>query len=232
MKRAGLLWIPLAAAVVLTGACSNSGDTKRGAPPEKVGEHTAAVGTGGAGANLKNDSDFVQDVASKNAAVLKLSQMALDKSTRPDVRAFAQKLLDDHSGIQEKLRSVSQPSTASSAQLDDKASKSAEDLAKEQGADFDRDYVKAMIDGHQNLSAKLESRLDVQSVADWKTAAAGRTQNEALPDPNGAMGDVPLRPFKSAGEGTMKINQWAADTYPIEQKHLDTVRMLENATKK
>ena len=90
------------------------------------------MGTGGAGANLKNDSHFVQDVASKNAAVLKLSQMALDKSTRPDVRAFAQKLLDDHSGIQEKLRSVSQPSTASSAQLDDKASKSAEDLAKEQ----------------------------------------------------------------------------------------------------
>jgi len=199
---------------------------------DKVGEHTGAVGTGGAGANLNSDSDFVQDAASKNATVVKLSQIALSKSTRPDVRAFAQKLLDDHGGIQDRLKSVSQQGTDSSAQLDDKASKSADDLAKEQGVDFDRDYVKAMIEAHQNLSAKLESRLDVQSVAEWKTAAAGRTQNQALPDPNGAMRDVQLRPFKSAGEGTMKINQWAADTYPIEQKHLDTARMLENATKK
>jgi hypothetical protein len=31
---------------------------------------------------------------------------------------------------------------------------------------------------------------------------------------------------------TMKINQWAADTYPVAQKHLDTARTLENATKK
>ena len=29
----------------------------------------------------------------------------------------------------------------------------------------------------------------------------------------------------------MKINQWAADTYPVAQKHLDTARTLENATK-
>ena len=38
MRRVRLLCIPLAAAVVVTGACSNSGDTKRGAPAEKVGE--------------------------------------------------------------------------------------------------------------------------------------------------------------------------------------------------
>jgi len=88
-----------------------------------------------------------------------------------------------------------------------------------------------MIEGHQDLSAKLESRLDVQSLADWKTAAAGRTQSEALPEPNVALRDVAIRPFTSASEGTMKVNQWAADTYPIEQKHLDAARKLENATK-
>jgi hypothetical protein len=30
----------------------------------------------------------------------------------------------------------------------------------------------------------------------------------------------------------MKINQWAADTYPVAQKHLDAARTLENAAKK
>jgi hypothetical protein len=30
----------------------------------------------------------------------------------------------------------------------------------------------------------------------------------------------------------MKVNQWAAETYPVAQKHLDAARTLENATKK
>ena len=46
------------------------------------------------------------------------------------------------------------------------------------------------------------------------------------------MADVPVRPKKSDTEITMKVNQWAADTYPVAQKHLDTARTLENATKK
>ena len=72
----------------------------------------------------------------------------------------------------------------------------------------------------------------MQSLADWKTAAAGRTQSKALPEPKVALGDVEVRPDKSDNEITMKINQWAADTYPVAQKHLDTARTLENPTKK
>jgi hypothetical protein len=30
----------------------------------------------------------------------------------------------------------------------------------------------------------------------------------------------------------MKINQWAAETYPTTQKHLDSARALETAIKK
>lgn len=86
-----------------------------------------------------------------------------------------------------------------------------------------------MVEGHQNLAAKLESRLDVQSLADWKTAAAGRTESKALPDPKVALRDVAVSPNNSDSEFTMKINQWAAETYPVAQKHPDTARRLENA---
>jgi hypothetical protein len=118
------------------------------------------------------------------------------------------------------------------AQLDDKQRQTADALAKKQGVDFDHDYAEAMVEGHQDLAAKLESRLDVQSLADWKTAAAGRTRGQALPEPNRAMRDVQVRPNKSDNQVTMMINRWAADTYPVAQKHLDTARTLENATKK
>ena len=72
--------------------------------------------------------------------------------------------------------------------------------------------MKAMIQVHQDLAAKLESRLDVKSLAEWKTAAAGRTQRKTLPDPKVEMADVQVRPNKSDNEITMKVNQWAAET--------------------
>ena len=118
------------------------------------------------------------------------------------------------------------------AQLDEKQRKTADELARKRGAEFDREYLQAMIDGHQDLAAKLESRIDVQSLADWKTAAAARTQSKAMPEPPTAMRDTAVRPDNSGNESTMKINQWAADAYPVVQKHLDTARILENAAKK
>ena len=215
-------------AAVVIGGCSKTEDTKQ-APTGR----TAAVGTGGAGADVRSDGDFVRDVALKNMAEVELSRLALDKATNLDVKSFAQRMIDEHGAPGDKLKSVVSGHPIDwPAQLDEKQRKIADELAKKQGMDFDRDYVEAMVEGHQDLAAKLESRLDVQSLSAWKTAAAGRTQTGALPDPKADMRDVQVRPAKSDSEITMKINQWAADTYPIAQKHLDTARTLENATKK
>lgn len=142
-------------------------------------------------------------------------------------------MIDDHGTAGNKLKSaVAGQAINWAGQLDEEHAKTAGELMQKQGDDFDRDYVKAMVHGQQDLAAKLESRLYVQSLADWKTAVAGRTQSKAMPDPNVAMGDVQVRPDKRDKDVTMKINQWAADTYPVAQKLLDTARTLEIATKK
>ncbi len=193
---------------------------------------SATVGTGGAGANLQKGPDFVRDVAAKDIAAIELSRLALDKAADANVKAFAQTMVNDHNASQNRLRTiVADQSIEWPAQADEKQKKTADELAAKQGAEFDREYIKAMVDGHQDLAAKLESRLDVQSVADWKTAAAARTQTTAMPDPNAAMRDVAVRPAASSDWLTTKINAWAAETYPIVQKHLDTARALENAAR-
>jgi putative membrane protein len=221
-----VLWVALAAGVVVTGGCSKTERTTQ--VPEQP-----AIGTGGAGANVKGDGEFVRDVAIKNLTEVELSRMALNKATSAEVKSFAQRMIDDHGVAAGKLKSaVSGSEIDWPAQLDDKHRKTTDELAKKQGADFDREYAKVMVEGHQDLAAKLESRLDVQSLADWKTAAGGRTQSKAMPDPKTEMRDVAVRPAKSDSGVTMKINQWAADTYPIAQQHLDTARALERATKK
>jgi putative membrane protein len=232
MKCTGLLWVAVAAVIAVIGGCSNTEGTKT-PESEPPAERGAAVGTGGAGANLKTDGEFVHDVASKNMAEIELSRMALDKSTSPEVKAFAQMMIHDHGAAGDRLKSVVSGHPIDwPAQLDDKHRETADDLATKQGADFDRDYAKAMVEVHQDLAAKLESRLDVKSLAEWKTAAAGRTQRNTLPEPKVEMADVQVRPNYSDNEITMKVNQWAADTYPVAHKHLDTARTLANTTKK
>lgn len=226
MGRAGALWVGLAAVVIVTGGCSKTERTTQ--VPEQP-----AVGTGGAGANVKSNLEFVHDVAIKNLAEIELSRIALNKATSGEVKSFAQRMIDDHGAAAGKLKSaVSGSEIDWPTQFDNKHRKTADELATKQGADFDREYAKAMVEGHQDFAAKLESRLDVQSLADWKTAAAARTQSKAMPDPKTEMRDVAVRPAKGDSGVTMKINQWAADTYPIAQQHLDTARALEHGTKK
>src|SRR5215204_1236626 len=148
MGRPGLLCVALAAITIVISGCSNPEGTK---PPssEQPGGRPGAVGTGGAGADVRSDGDFVRDVAMKNMAEIELSRLAVDNATNLDIKSFAQRMIDDHGAAGNKLKSVvsGQP-IEWPAQLDDKYRKIADELAQKQGADFDRDYVKAMVDGH------------------------------------------------------------------------------------
>jgi putative membrane protein len=220
------MWAVAAAVIIVIGGCSNTEG------PKPAADRGVAIGTGGAGADVKSDGEFVRDVASKTMAEIELSRMALEKATSAEVKTFALMMIRDHEAAVNKLKSVvSQQAIDWPTQLEDKYRERADDLAQKQGPEFDREFAKAMVEGHQDLAAKLETRLDVQSLAEWKTAAAGRAQTKTLPEPKGEMADVQLRPNKSNDEITMKLNQWAAETYPVAQKHLDTARTLENATK-
>lgn len=60
----------------------------------------------------------------------------------------------------------------------------------------------------------------------------GCSKTEATKTEGTRRPDVKVRPDKSNTDIGTKINQWAAETYPVAQKHLDTARALENATKK
>lgn len=231
MRRTGMLWTGMAVITIVISGCSK--DDTNLTTPEQRGALPGAVGTGGAGANVASDEDFVPDVALKSMANIELSRMALETTTNPDIKSFAQRLIDDHGAAITKLKSaLSGTPIEWPVQLDEKHRRTADELAQEQGPDFDREYLKAMVEGHQDLAAKLESRVDVQSLAEWKTAAAARTQSQAMPEPTSAMRDVAVRPAESGSESTAKINRWAADTYPVVQKHLDTARTLENVEEK
>jgi len=80
----------------------------------------------------------VHDVAVKTMAAVELSRMALDKAADPNIHVFAQMMIDEHGAAGDKLKSVvSGQRIEWPAQLDEKRRRTADELKKNQGRNFD-----------------------------------------------------------------------------------------------
>src|SRR5690606_1486471 len=50
--------------------------------------------------------DFINEATAKGLAEIETGRMALDKSTAPDVKAFAQQMIDDHTHANHMLADI------------------------------------------------------------------------------------------------------------------------------
>jgi putative membrane protein len=228
MKRMGFL--SLVFATVVAVGC-NGNNHKDIAAARPAGD-PSAVGTAGEADRNKvssGDKDFVRDLTIANMAEVELGKMANERSTNAEVKKFGQMMVDDHTAAGDKLKAVaSQYNIPVPAALDDKHQDLREKLAKLQGADFDREYMSAMVDGHEKVSDTLESRIDKTDLGKWKTETADPASGKKVVERAKA---VTVRPEKSDEAVTMSINQWAADAYPVVQAHLQAAKALDAGLK-
>jgi putative membrane protein len=149
------------------------------------------------------DKDFVTELAVGNMAEVELGKLAVERSANAEVKKFGQTMIDDHTKAGNTLKSVASAHNISiPTDLDDKHRELRDKLAKLQGADFDREYMAAMVEGHQDVADKLEPRIDKE------------------------------KPAESDNAVTMVINQWAADAYPVVQAHLEAAKALADTVKR
>lgn len=205
MKRTGLLTFVLVAAcsVGCHRASSSATETANGTP--------GAAATSGSGVS-SGDVNFVRDVTDLNNTEIDLSRLAADRSTNAEVKKFAQMTIADHTAAGDKLSSIASQNAIDNTPKDKDLNKTDDErakLEKKQGADFDRAYMEAMVDGHDKFLSKLGSRVDKQGKDD----TAG------------------VVPEKSDNPVTSNINQWAADTYPTAKAHLDQAKSLKDTLK-
>jgi putative membrane protein len=229
MKRMGFLSIALAT-VVAVGCDGNN--RKEIAATHATGE-PAAVGTSGeAGRNsvTSADKDFVHDAATAGMAEVELGKMATERGANADVKKFGQMMVDDHTAAGDKLKRLAAAHNIPvPTALDDKHRDLRDKLAKLQGADFDREYMDAMVDGHEGVADKLESRIDKENLAKWKTESNDRVAGTKAKVSGQA---VAILPETSDNSITISINQWAAETYPTVQAHLVAAKALASALEK
>jgi putative membrane protein len=225
MKKAYFLPVVLAAA--LAGGCQGKNRDQAAVSPAGSG----AVGTSGETADVSGaDRDFVRDASIANLAEIDLGRMALDRAADANVKKFAQMMVDDHTKANRELQTVaSRHHIEIPSQVDDKHRDKAEDLSKKQGADFDRAFADAMVDGHQDVVDKLESRIDKKNASDWKAKNYDPATGKKLEAKGEAM---TILPEKSDNPVTMSINEWAATTYPVAYAHLQAAKDLQKGVQR
>jgi putative membrane protein len=119
------------------------------------------------------DKKFVKEVMQGGMAEVELGQLATQKAQSADVKQFGQKMVDDHTKLNDQMKPVaSQLGITPPASLDMKHKAISTKLNKLSGDEFDKAYIKAMIKDHQKDVAEFQKEASTGSSAQVKDAAS------------------------------------------------------------
>lgn len=97
------------------------------------------------------DQNFLTKASEGNVSEIKLGKLAGERGSSSQVKQFGQRMVKDHTKAQHELDTAMK---GSSIQPPDHVNTDAanlyDKLAKESGAQFDRDYMQAMVNDHQD----------------------------------------------------------------------------------
>jgi putative membrane protein len=118
------------------------------------------------------DSMFMTHAAADGMAEVQMGQMALQKTSDPKVKQLAQRIVEDHTAANGKLRALAQQKqvTLPSAPMKDAQDKAAT-MNSMDGAKFDQAWAAAMVDDHQKAVKMFSNETTQTQDADVRTFA-------------------------------------------------------------
>jgi len=214
MKRTMRI-LPLFCAAALAMACNSK-------PTANNGNEPAAVGTAGDAdrtAVHDGEKDFITKQLADGQAEVELGRMASDKAANPAVKQFGQMMVQDHTTAGNELKQLAAKynvDTVDQSKDLDKHRDLMDRLSKLRGAQFDKEYIKAMVDDHQDAVDSLEGRVD--STASLKERVTDRDSANSSQ----------VVPEKTDNTVAASVNEWAAKTLPVVRHHLDEAKMIND----
>ncbi len=131
-------------------------------PPAAAGQQQLA----------QQDLDFAKKAVGDGMAEVKLGQLASQQAESDQVKQFGQRMVDDHSSANDKLKSIAQQKGVDLPQsMPDQAQQAYNDLQSKSGRGFDQAYIDKMVADHQKAvdlfqqEAKAGKDTDLQNFA-------------------------------------------------------------------
>jgi putative membrane protein len=158
----------LFASVALVAVACNKKEEATSAPPSTApaaqGSAAPAPTPAPAGSTM-NDAEIAAIVVAANQVDIEAGQLALKKSNNPEVKKFAERMVTDHTAVNQaavelvtKLKVTPQESEASKS-LAAGGSTMRANLEKLEGAAFDRAYVDNEVAYHEAVIGVLDTQL-------------------------------------------------------------------------
>jgi putative membrane protein len=172
-----------ALAVLLAGCGEKAGQPKTDTTGtaqsvQQTGSATATTTgeAGGAATALTNDDkEFVSKAGMGGLAEVQMGNLALEKASNAGVKAFAQRMVTDHSKANEELSQLATAKgVALPAELGGEHKAAFEHLSGLSGAEFDKAYMTHMVEDHEKDVAEFDKASTSATDADVK-AWAGKT---------------------------------------------------------
>ena len=113
----------------------------------------------------KADRDFMEKAAKTSMSEVAISRVAAARTSNPDVKRFAQMMVEDHEAAVEQMADLARGRGVSLPAKDPHPDKWEKRAAK----DFDREYLDQMVDDHESVVKLFEKQArdgeDVETVA-------------------------------------------------------------------
>ncbi len=113
-----------------------------------------------------SNGEFIEKAGMASLAEVKLSNLALDKSTTPSIREFANKMVKDHLAAGKELKAAATGSGVAVPQgLDEAHADTLQKLGKLSGREFDAAYTNVMKQDHDSAIALFENAAGDNSLS-------------------------------------------------------------------
>jgi len=143
---------------------------------EQTGSVTATTtgATGGTSSALApDDKEFMSKAGMGGLAEVQMGNLALSKATSADVKAFGQRMVTDHSKANEELQQLATAKgVALPTELAGEEQATMNRLSSLSGAEFDKAYMKDMVEDHEKDVAEFDKVSTTGQDSDLKAWAA------------------------------------------------------------
>jgi len=115
------------------------------------------------------DKQFMREAAVGGMSEVELGKLGVERAQSADVKAFAQRMVDDHSKANDQLKQLaSREGVTLPADVNAKERATMTRLAKMSGAEFDKAYMRDMVTDHDKDVSLFERQSSRESNADLK----------------------------------------------------------------
>lgn len=164
-------------------------------PPTAAGPAIAASAGPELAAASDPDAEFLRKAAASGRFSVAAASLATQRATRPDVKAFAQRLVQDHTVANAELTTLAQVhDVALPSRTDDAHRMAIEGLAARQGPDFDEAFLQNVGEHQHQVDLQMlaieSASAQSADVREW-AARASETFNRDLVDAQRLAGQSP-----------------------------------------